>query len=210
MLQLLVRVIPLCSFYKLFSNYYALTNKWIYFFVLVSLFLSSCSHQLEKRDYIRWVNSYDNGLHVKEEYGDFVFDLQHEPADYHSLVRNDGSTTKSDDLQYYILKIGLKDPAQDLLLYNVNDLAGKQQNLYYYSYLFQNDIFLEEASEKHPCVLFHFEQNDLLKTRTFILGFENSQNEPVEESKLIIQSPQFGSLPVKIQILKHGVSSLKL
>jgi len=209
MLQLLLRGISR-YYFALFSIYEVSMAKQVCCLFLGLFFLNSCSHRLEKAEYIQWVNSYDNGLHVKKDYGDFVFDLQHEPTDYHSLVRNDGYTTKEDDLQYYILKIGLKDPTQDLILHNVNDVAGKQQNLYYYSYLFQNDIFLEEASGELPCVLFHFEQNDLLKTRTFILGFENPRTEYAEESKLIIQSPQFGSLPVKIQILKHNIPSLKL
>ncbi len=177
---------------------------------LVFFLFVSCSNNLEKRDYIQWIIGYDNGLHVKKAVGDFIFDLQHEPVEYQSLVRSAVSVTKSDDLQYYTLKVSLRDPTGDLLLYNINDVAGKQRNLYYYSYLFQNDIFLEEDSFKLPCVLFHFEQNDLLKTRTFVLGFENPQKESAKETKLIIQSSQFGTLPIKIQISKHNIPTLRL
>ncbi len=210
MFQRLLREISRSTVLRLFTFRCTFISKSILCLLFASLLFLSCSKQLEKGEYVKWVNSYDNGLHVKKDYGDFVFDVQHEPKVYHSLIRNDGSVTKKDDLQYYTLKIGLKDPTQDLLLYNINDVAGKQQNLYYYSYLFQNDIFLEEDSYELPCVLFHFEQNDLLKTRTFVLGFENPHKESVEESKLVIQSSQFGSLPIKIQISKRNIPSLKL
>jgi hypothetical protein len=176
--------------------------------------MMSCSGQLDKNEYVKWVQSYENGLHVRKEWSQFVFDLQYQPSDFLALTnsertRETSSSSKSSPLQYYLLTISCKDPQYDILTYDVANITEKQQRVYYYSYLFQQDIFLEEAGSRFPCVLFHFEQAGMNSGRKFLLGFDA----PVEEegeSTLVVQSSQFGSLPIKITVTKQNIPKVKI
>lgn len=179
--------------------------------IMFCILLASCSRTLEREEYVRWVEDYTNGLHIQKAAAGFVFDLQYLPAAYRSLLNSPSGTPTSAEqgMQYYTLKIDLKDSPGDIISYHVRDISEKQQRLYYFSYLFQNDLYLEEAGEKIPCVLFHFEQSDLQTSRTFVLGFETS-GETLEESSLVIDSQQFDSLPIKIKVSKQNIPVLKL
>lgn len=174
----------------------------------------SCSSALEKESYLEWVQDYENGLHVKKEAGEFIFDLQYMPDDYVWLQRQEGIDGDKEDrektLQTYILTVSNRKHETDLVDYIGKSPEEKQRTLYYFSYLFQDDIYLEENGERLPCVLFHFEKPiDLKHSRTFVLGFENPA-EDSEGNRLVIHSPKFNSLPVKINIVKKNIPALKL
>jgi hypothetical protein len=178
--------------------------------IIIILFaLAGCSSQLSQEDYVRWVRSYDNGLHVKKAVDVFIFDLQYQPSSYLQLVNRGNSvdSNPSDSMQYYVLRIGLVQGSNDIINYQVQNTIEKQQRLYYFSYLFQNSIYLEDNGVKFPCSLFHFEQSDMDGARTFVLGFPKSNG---EEPSLIVDSPMFGSLPVKIKIYRHDIPTVKL
>ena len=179
--------------------------------------LTGCAGPLNEKDYIAWVQDYDNGLRVTREANNFVFDLQYQPAEYVWLQRNKGDIKREeirndksamDELQYYTLTIGVKDNLADFVDYSVQSINEKQEKLYYFSYGFQHDIKLEENGRTLPCVLFHFERTlDLKPTRTFVLGFENS-DETTTEAKLIIDSDWLGSIPVKMKVSKENIPTL--
>jgi hypothetical protein len=179
--------------------------------LVVSLWLMAfgCTNTLSSQDYIRWVRDYDNGLHVRKEANVFVFDVQYQPIEYLKLSSQNNSivSEQSDSLQYYILRIGMKQGDDDIISYQVQNMSEKQQRLYYYSYLFQNNIYLEDNEVKLPCVLFHFEQSDLESARTFVLGFPKSFS---DEPSLVIDSRFFGSLPIKIKIDRHNIPTVRL
>lgn len=176
--------------------------------------MTSCLKGLEREDYIKWIRDPKNGLHAIKELNGFVFDLQYQPSDYVWLQSSEkgqiNSANQADNIQHFILRVSLTDPAHDLINSNIDNNSEKQEKLYYFSYLFQNDIQLEEKGKLIPCVLFHFEKiQDLKHSRTFLLGFEN--NEPKEkEVKVVIQSEQFGSLPIRIRINKENIPTLKI
>ena len=181
--------------------------------IIIAGFLAvvGCREKLAPDQYIIWIQDYDNGLHVKREYADFVFDVQFQPQDFFKLTAaqpepaGDGSVA----MQYYLLRISCKDPSMDPVRYGVNNVSEWQQRLYYYSYLFQNDLFLEEDGVKYPCVLFHFEQSDISNSRVFTLGFETSAR-GADRSRLLIESEQFGSLPLRMEIVKEKIPALKV
>ena len=175
--------------------------------------MSACSGSLEKDEYIRWIKDTKNGLHVTKVSNEFVFDLQYQPADYLRLqsgVLNKQQENTTDQLQYYMLSIGLVNEAADLIDYNVSDNSGKQEKLYYFSYRFQDDIYLEENGKRMPCVLFHFQRpQDSKHKRTFLLAFE-SQDQKSAETKFVINSAQFGALPVRMKVVKKNIPILKM
>lgn len=183
-----------------------------------ALLCMGCGNQLDRHDYVKWIRDYDHQLHVKKAHHDYVLDVQYTPADYIWLQRTQDPTgahyaaeiKEIENLQYYTLTLGVADSTLDFIDYGVADIQEKQRKLYYFSYNFQDDITLEEAGTTLPCVLFHFEKiADLRHTRTFVLGFEN-QYPDSEEARLVISSPQFGSLPFKIKINKKPVPALAL
>lgn len=178
----------------------------------------SCTGSLSKEGYVRWVRDYSNSLHVSQKVGEFEFDVQYQPSDYLWLQKMNTDNfderreknAGSDAIQYYVLTVGLASKTVDFINYGVNDLPGKQRKLYYFSYQFQDDIKLEEGGKQVPCVMYHFEKPvDLRGTRTFLLGFEWADKN-AQESVLVIESEQFGSLPIKIKISKANIPNLNL
>lgn len=170
----------------------------------------SCSGKLDRKEFIEWIRDSKNGLHVQKQSGDYLLDVQYQPPSYMVLQRNPTigaeefikEIEKKENLQYYVLKIGVLHKNIDFLSYEVESSIQKQQKLYYYSYSFQNDIQLEDTGELLPCVLYHFERSaDVKGSRTFVLAFENKHRESIE-AKLIINSSSLSSLPIKIKISK--------
>lgn len=189
------------------------------FLCIMVLFLAACSGGLERKEYVAWVHDSENGLHVKKEHGNYIFDLQFQPTEYVLLQRigdtSDTSQYRSarkeiETTQYYTLTVSIADQKTDFINYQVHDMSEKQRKLYYFSYQFQNDIRLEENGQELPCVLFHFERPvDLRPARTFVLGFENPFTAS-KESTLVITSGQFGSIPIRIKVSKENIPTLKL
>jgi hypothetical protein len=186
---------------------------------LLCLFLFSCSRTLDRQSYVEWVRDYKNGLHVSKTFGEFTFDVQYQPQDLIFLQRvsesstDDAMTRRNDGspIQYYLLKISAFDGQADLLTHDVANETEKQQKLYYLSYQFQDDLFLEEKGELRPCALYHFERSSVTSRgeRTFVLGFEGADRTS-EEATLVIKSDVFSSLPIKIKVSKNNIPSLAI
>lgn len=170
----------------------------------VACLIFSCVSR-DGEEFVKWVRDYDNGLHVKQNSGEFLLDLQYQPGKYLKIIQGieHQTDTLHDGIQHYLLTIDLQSDNQNIVEYNCHTPEDMQRKLYYFSYLFQNDITLEENGNILPCVLFHFERSaDLKKSRTFLLGFENHDKES-EEARLVINSQHLGSLPIKIKVLKN-------
>lgn len=162
-----------------------------------------------------WVRDYKNGLHVKKTFSSFVFDLQYQPSDYVTVLKNDASPVSKGghdtNIEYYTLKVSLTDPRRDIINFESQSGAEAQRRKYYFSYLFQEDVYVEENGKRFPCVLFHFERPEFQKTGTFVLGFERPEGSlPGTETRFVIESPYFSSLPIKIAISKTDIPSLKI
>ncbi|MGB3181229.1 MAG: hypothetical protein WBB45_07545 [Cyclobacteriaceae bacterium] len=174
--------------------------------------LSGCSMGLDKEEYITWVSSYENGLHVRQKHGEFVFDVQYQPPEYVYLLQNGHLPSTAEekeglvvlsDMQYYKLSVGLSDQNKDFISWNTNSKGQRDKKKHYFSYQFEKDIWLEDEGKRYPCQLFHYEQSiDLKPSRTFVLAFENP-NGGSEGSKLMIDAEWTGS-PVMIRVNKQG------
>lgn len=194
-------------------------NKYSNYLLVISVvWWVACQNDLSKTDYINWVQDYENKLHAHKKVGDYFFDLQYQPPEYLQLLRQNSSeatdkstsSTVADDLQYYKLEIGMSDGATDFVNYGIERIADKQKKIYYLSYTFQNDIYLKEAEETLPCVLFHFERSiDLKSSRTFVLAFEN-KFKGNQQAQLIIDSPLFGGVPIKIKVSKMNIPNFEV
>ena len=170
--------------------------------------LFACTSRLDKAAYAAWVSDYDNGLHVRYEKADFIFDVQYQPQDYLRLQGRED--LPEDGLQHILLSIQGKNSSQDVIRRGVTTDEEVRQRLYYFSYLFQNDIALQEGNRKTPCVLFHYEHPvDITKPHTFVLGFEKTGTTAMM-CRLVIDTPYISDLPVKINISKANIPVLSL
>jgi hypothetical protein len=190
---------------------------WLISILLGSVHMTACSSRLEPQDYMAWVENYDNGLHIQRPVGPFVFDLQYKPSLYMLLQQTPQITpaqlkevSLETEMQYYTLTLGLADGKGDFLNYQTANYTEQQQKLYYFSYLFQDHIYLEEDGKKLPCLLFHFERSyDLKPSRTFVLGFE-SPSKGLAPAQVVIESPWLNTGPVKLQIEKKDTPTVQL
>src|SRR5690606_37110039 len=121
------------------------------FFSTTMWLLQACSGPLEKASYVDWVQSYENGLHIRQSVDDYIFDVQYKPLDYVALqslqepFSDQQFQQKRKDLgelQYYTLTVSPQKGQGDLL--SGYSLEEKQRILYYFSYLFQDELYLDE------------------------------------------------------------------
>lgn len=177
---------------------------------LWAFLLPACGSEISREDYLEWITSYTNGLHVRKNVDEFVFDLQYKPAELVAAEQRGNLAVASGSLQYFTLKIGDLNE-RGLIRHNAYDAATLQQNLYYFSYLFQNSIFIEYGGVKYPCVLYHFEQSpDSKKMAVFNLGFDAPSFEEDVPLYLEISSDKLYSLPVRLKVTLNNVPKLQL
>ncbi len=191
-----------------------LANKYILNIFFVFLFVACGKKELLPQDYSSWVKDYSNGIHKKREVSKIVFDVQHKPSDFIILNEKGGAVDKSiflkrtqelQGLQYYTLKINIAGDKQDFLKYGIQSEKEYYDKLYYYSFNFQKDIYLEQGEKIFPCKFFHFERSyDLTASRTFIIAFENTDN--TADKTLVINSKDLGLGPVKINFAKEDLN----
>lgn len=177
--------------------------------------VTSCSKTLEPEAYVAWVKNPDNGLHVINKANDFVFDVQYKTPELIWLESGDGSLKEimqqqDDALQYLELSIKPTKGTTSILHIDAGSQQELQQNLYYYAFLFERDIFLEIDGEKFPCTLFHFERGvDLKPERTFSLGFDAPKPKN-GIATLLIQAERLSALPIRIKIDLSKIPILKV
>jgi hypothetical protein len=193
-------------------------KEWLPLGLLLSLLLGTaagCSGKLDRAEYMAWVEDYGNGLHVQKTVGAYRVDVQYKPAPYQALLEQGVQTTlvhldTTAEMQYYTLTLGLADGKGDFVAFGVDDYETQQRKLYYFSYLFQEDIFIEEGGKKLPCLLYHFERSyDLKPSRTCMLAFE-SPSRGTMPCRLVIHSPWLGDEPISLAITQKKTPTLNL
>ncbi|MBL0744803.1 hypothetical protein [Chryseolinea lacunae] len=179
------------------------TRYWMIGFALVA-----CTGKLDRAAYADFVQNYDNGLHVTQDTDGFRFDAQYQPIELLNLWQPDFGD--NDSLHHVVLTIRPVDAQQDLVRYQTTDEEVMQKRLYYFSFLFQDDITLQSDGKKMPCVLFHYERPaDARRPHTFVMGFEKKP-EADKHVTLQIDSPLISSLPVKLEISLANLPELAL
>ena len=193
-------------------------KRIIYSSLRFTLLFVGCSQKLSPKEYFSWVQSYKNGLHKKRIAGDFKFDVQYKPLAFLAIQQLGVDLSeqeykelqmKADGMYYFTLKLGTTSKGTDLIRYG--SLQEQQQRIYYFSYTFQNDIYIEKNGTRKNCVLYHFERSyDLKGERSFVLCFKKESTEKKGEIKLVIDSPLLKVGIVKIKINPLNVPSLSL
>jgi len=184
----------------------------LFFFSFILLL--SCTTTLSPDEYVKWVENPKNGLRSLKNSGELHFDVQFQPSDYlwlqsGKIMEYEESKVSNQGVQHYLLKITSQTPEVDWLKSGY-DRSAYQTRLYYFSYLFQNDISVLENGLAIPCAMYHLEQAQGGNyTKTFLLGFENKFPSS-ETAVLTIKSEYLSSLPINIKISKNNIPNLKL
>jgi len=186
---------------------------------LSCLLCYGCQETLNPRDYIHWVQNEEHGMHVTQIQEGIFYEVQYKPLDYMILQRNQEITDSLEaasllkeiqGLQYYSLSFGLEDRSSNMLSLSTFDESERQKLLYYFSYLFKDDIHLVEDGKRLPCRLFHFERSYGLKnTNTAVLAFDSSEVN-TGTATLVVHPKIFDVSPVEIKINKKNIPQLLL
>ena len=141
-------------------------NIHTYFFIL---FLCSCSNPfLNEKEYIRWIAGHKDDLCITKDIGNFKIKVEYIPVDLKILQdckgvgltkeKYDSMRRKLDGMQYYIIRLSLKDKNFDLLQYQLKDESDYALRVKYLSFDIQQDLKLEEEGLSSPCLLSLFER----------------------------------------------------
>jgi hypothetical protein len=164
------------------------------------LFLAACD--LSPAEKQAWARDYSNGLHVRNVKGGLVYDVQYTPGWF---VETNSMSSQENAIQQYWLEITEEGTGASIIEYEAASHEQLQQRVYYFSYQFEQDIYLEEAGVKLPCVLYHLEKDrGLGQGDRFVLGFEDSVKS--DEAVLVIASDYINSIPLRIKISKKSPS----
>lgn len=173
--------------------------KHLYILCIVLFILTSCQKSLTKDEFESWIKIPGNGLRVVKKMNGVEFDVQFRPSQLTSLENID-SDADTFNIKQFTLKIGFPN-GEDILKYGVSNQVELQQNLYYYSFLFQDDIYLEKNGKRFPCGLSHFEKSvDSKNYRIFHLVFDTYGDILEGNFDLVVDSDRLGSLPVHFPI----------
>ena len=173
-----------------------------YWLWLLSLVLMGCMEKnMTVGELLKWVKDPENGLHKHKIVGDIEYDVVIIPDELTNRKK------EKDSLIHCQLAISVRQSAEDIISYGVEGEAGYNENLYYYQFRFENDIFLEDGEKRLPCVLYHFERSyDLKSERVFDFSFEDTGSNL--DKTIVIDSKKIGVGEVKIKIRNKDLKEL--
>ncbi len=174
-----------------------------------------CKQVSTPKEYMAWIQDPQNGLLKTVQMGGYTFQLQYEPTQYVLLKRHKGvlppkemyekEVKELETTRFFTLSVS--SPAGKLT--QANDPTEYKRKWSYYSFGFQQDLFLEENNQREPCVLYYFDHaQDQVGTSTqFVLGFQNSSGEK-QGTTLCIDSDELGIGIFRIHISEQDLQKI--
>lgn len=159
--------------------------------LFVLFLMICCSNRSELTE--EWIKGVNNGSHIINDYNGFRFDIQQ------VIGQQDLEVVSHKSYRKYLLKIGRTDGTDFMSGFG----AAQKDCLYYFSFLFQEDIFLKIKNEKVPCAFVHFENALNSKNESiFHLVFDVStlEFEPDDKLTIIINSERLSNLPIQFNL----------
>ncbi|HPI85880.1 MAG TPA: hypothetical protein PLR01_05870 [Bacteroidales bacterium] len=171
------------------------------------------------KDYVQWIQDPDNGFKKEKTINNLTFSAQFKPYEYivcleekkdilpDSLVRRKVGELK--DMQYYDLKISLKEFAGELLKYQLTSSQQYTERVNYFAFGMQHDIHLVEGTDTLACELYHFERTfDAAPTSTILLGFHISNQKTAENKTLLFYDRTFNTGLIKFTFRTQELKNL--
>lgn len=195
-------------------------NNFIVIFTILLAVGCGSDMSLDIDEYKEWLTDNKYIYSKTKRINPLVFMLTYRPVHEMVLAQSKGKILSKDEfleaeyelegLQYYTLKIGLEGDAKtNITNYKVSNKSESDQRLYYLSFLMKNDIYLIEGNDTLNCQLYHFERAfNLSNHRTFNLAFDKSENGKNKDKTIIIDSPFFGTGPVKMKFQAKELNNI--
>jgi len=189
------------------------TTSLISLLLLICFFFCMYKKEVNDSEYIQWIEDENNGMLKSKQMGDFLLEAKYRPINYEKALLTSRGTPVTeemteDDFYYFTLKVSLENGSGDLTEWNAKDMTEVQRNIYYLSFLMQNDISLVDGNDTLKCVHYVYERSfDLGNFKIFNIGFD-PVNWSTETKSLIINSKYFGTVPVKFKFKKSDFENL--
>jgi hypothetical protein len=177
---------------------------------------------LPPAEYVKWVQNPDNGLNVSKQIKDVKFTVQYQPANY--LVANkerdpylkatvlNSEVGKYTDLEYYDIRLASAKTNQDVLTLDLQNQQDYYSREKYYSFGFENDIYMISNNDTIPCALFNYVPNYGIAPYTdFMIAFTKSKNESKKamyDHTIVIEDKIFGNGILKFEIKKSDINKI--
>jgi hypothetical protein len=170
----------------------------------------SCQSALDPNEYVEWVEDVQNGWRVIETRGQLGFDIQCQPEDYLRLKTNGETKFIPDSLQMAFFEVSIRSASmgEDWLTTGYSGYEI-QQRIYYFAYLFEQDIFLDVNGERTPCRVFHFERAASPGVaHKFLIGFQTAL-ESRKTHTLVMETDFLSTLPLRFRFSPKPKPRLK-
>lgn len=163
-------------------------------------------------EYVRWVEDSRNGLCVREQRGEYIYELQYQPLEYLVALqerkeelekkRMEEEMEKRKHLEYLTLKISTirgKGISSDKEV----EIADKE--LYLLSGM-QKDIIMLDGNDSIQCAMFHMElSNNFLPYDQCLLAFEKPENSR-KDLKILFRTDQYDQGVVLLEIKRNNIN----
>ena len=125
--------------------------------------------------------------------------LTREVGDFKFLIQSAKPSNKNNEFLEYKLELKRNDD-RDLISFEGTS-AEVQSRIYYYSYRFKEDIYIQQDQSKIPVDFCHFERSfDMKKGRNFMLAFAKSKVDENHPFQIVVDSEVLATGPVKFKI----------
>lgn len=112
-------------------------------------------------------------------------------------------------MQYFDLKILLKDNEGELLKAGLNSREEYDRRVKYFSFGMQQDIRLVDGQDTLPCVMYHFERAyDVTPVCTLLLGFERADKNAERPKTLLFYDKVFNNGLLKFTFKENRLQTL--
>jgi hypothetical protein len=170
-------------------------------------------------EYIKWVKDPRNGLLKIKAMDELEYAVQYKPYPY--IICMEEQTDKLADtmvsrkikelesVQYYDLKISLKDGQGELLKSKLGSADEYDKRVKYFAFGMQQDIQLVDGTDTLPCIMYHFERAyDVAPYCTVLLGFENDKTKSGKQKTVLVYDKTFNKGLLKFTFKENRLQTL--
>lgn len=159
---------------------------------------------------VAYISSPENGYYKEKEIDEIKFSALLKPIEFikanEKIKSSSSKIADDDDLQYFDLRITVKDFSMEFLKYNLASASDYPQRVDYCSFEMQNDIYLIDGKDTLPCVYYHFERAyNVVPFGHFILAFKPTNKDVVRAKTLVYYDRLFDKGLIKMTFLPHDL-----
>jgi len=195
------------------------------FLIGLSGFFISWKHNtnsLAPIDYIKWLKDPANGLDVSKKMGNIIYTIQYETPEF--IVANlkkdpilKSSVLKTEavnyqGMEYYILQLKNAKSNTDVLTLSLESKDEYYTRESYFSFDFQNDIYLVRGDDTVPCAMFNYIPNYGISPHIdFLVAFVNKKtgsNSATVDRTIVIEDKIFNNGIIKLLVKKEDINKI--